>query len=538
MTRSPAPISAQRGAALDPSRSFIVQAPAGSGKTELLIQRYLVLLSRVSSARGDRRDHLHQEGRGRDEEARARSARAARNDPPPDEPHEALTWEHARAALERDRALGWRLEEKRRAAAHPDHRRAVRLAHAPDAGARRLRRAAAERRGRRPAVPRGGAGHARRCWKTRATNAAAPTRGGSPRAPGQQRRGRRGAHRRHAAQRDHWMRNLGKAGRSRRARSRARRGVARAAVRHAGESARLPAASPRRAPTTRRTRWIRLSPQLPHRGRRMAQASLPRRTCWREQRAHLRRRVARASSDLPPARYTDAQWEVLGAIARLLPLAVAEAEAGVRRARRGRFRRDRAGRARRAAASDAPTDLLLSLDYRIRHILVDEFQDTSFTPVRAAGKAHRGLGSAERRPHAVPGRRPDAVDLPLPRGRGGLFLSARNEGIGRCALEPLTLSANFRSQAGIVDWVNRAFAQVMPQAENVAAGAVPYSPSRRRCTRPESDAVRVHAFFNGDAQPKPGRWRRSSKPRRPKIPEAPWRCWCATAATSRRSCRG
>ena len=43
------PDQRERSAALDPEKSFIVQAPAGSGKTTLLAMRYIELLSYVSA---------------------------------------------------------------------------------------------------------------------------------------------------------------------------------------------------------------------------------------------------------------------------------------------------------------------------------------------------------------------------------------------------------------------------------------------------------------------------------------------------------
>jgi type IV secretory pathway ATPase VirB11/archaellum biosynthesis ATPase len=49
IVRKPAD-AAVRQAAIDYRRSFIVQAPAGSGKTELLIQRFLNLLGNAEIA--------------------------------------------------------------------------------------------------------------------------------------------------------------------------------------------------------------------------------------------------------------------------------------------------------------------------------------------------------------------------------------------------------------------------------------------------------------------------------------------------------
>ena len=65
---------------------------------------------------------------------------------------------------------------------------------------------------------------------------------------------------------------------------------------------------------------------------------------------------------------------------------------------------------------DAPSELLLALDRRIQHLLVDEFQDTSQSQRRLLELLDGRLG-AGRRPHAVPRRRSDAVDLSLSRRR-------------------------------------------------------------------------------------------------------------------------
>jgi len=100
-----------RDQALDPRRSFIVQAPAGSGKTELLIQRILTLLGQVERPE-DILAITFTRKAAREMQQRLLDAllEASRGDAPGG-PHQQTTRRLADRALEQDRRLGWKLPE-------------------------------------------------------------------------------------------------------------------------------------------------------------------------------------------------------------------------------------------------------------------------------------------------------------------------------------------------------------------------------------------------------------------------------------------
>ena len=76
-------------------------------------------------------------------------------------------------------------------------------------------------------------------------------------------------------------------------------------------------------------------------------------------------------------RFAEPQWTALQALIELLPVAAAQLRCASAAAARADYAEIAMAAQRALATPDGPTDLALGLDSRIRHLLVDEFQDTS-----------------------------------------------------------------------------------------------------------------------------------------------------------------
>ncbi|WP_304985304.1 UvrD-helicase domain-containing protein [Coxiella-like endosymbiont] len=99
-----------RQQALNPTQSYIVQAPAGSGKTELLIQRFLKLLSTGCTPEEIVAITFTRKAAIEMRERILKSLNEAKNQPRPKDDYKALTWKLAKNVLERNKLFHWQLE--------------------------------------------------------------------------------------------------------------------------------------------------------------------------------------------------------------------------------------------------------------------------------------------------------------------------------------------------------------------------------------------------------------------------------------------
>ena len=164
---------------------------------------------------------------------------------------------------------------------------------------------------------------------------------------------------------------------------------------------------------------------------------------------------------LPPVRYSDGEWERIASMLSLLPELAARLATVFAEARELDFPQATLAALAALGTGDEPSDLLLRLDLRIDHVLVDEFQDTSYAHLELIGRLVAGWSDGD-------GRTIFAVGDPMQsiyRFRGAevrAFVDAQASGaVEGIAVECLTLRRNFRSQARLVDWVNATFPRVL-----------------------------------------------------------------------------
>ncbi|MGD9599871.1 MAG: UvrD-helicase domain-containing protein [Steroidobacteraceae bacterium] len=199
--------------------------------------------------------------------------------------------------------------------------------------------------------------------------------------------------------------------------------------------------------------------------------------------------------DLPPddATAIDALAQVLTWAARHLQLEFAQA---------GRVDHVYiAGAARAALTEDGgASDLAIRTGVTLRHILVDEFQDTSIAQFGLLATLVQDWSPGDGRTLFIVGDPMQSI-YQFREAEVGLFLRARDFGIGPVRLEALRLSRNFRSRPALVGFSNRVFAGVFPAHDDMREGAVRFTPSvAARIADGDAPCVSLLAIANGRAE--------------------------------------
>jgi ATP-dependent exoDNAse (exonuclease V) beta subunit len=207
------------------------------------------------------------------------------------------------------------------------------------------------------------------------------------------------------------------------------------------------------------------------------------------------RALLNAVRTLPPAAYSDEQWSVLLALFRLLPTAVAELARLFGAQRLTDFIEIALAAASALGSAESPGDIALLLDYQVRHLLVDEMQDTSRAQYRMLEALTGGWEPGDGRTLFCVGDPMQSI-YRFRNAEVAQFLLAQRAGIGGVELERLVLRRNFRSGRFLVHWFNTVFEQVLPAADDPARGAVSYAEAVP-ALETEGDC-RIHPMFGAE----------------------------------------
>ncbi|MGO9935067.1 MAG: UvrD-helicase domain-containing protein [Steroidobacteraceae bacterium] len=203
---------------------------------------------------------------------------------------------------------------------------------------------------------------------------------------------------------------------------------------------------------------------------------------------------------LPDPAYGEAAWGRVREVAQVLVLSAAELDGVFREQGAVDFAAVSMAGLRALGTDAAPTDLGLRLDYRLQHILVDEFQDTSSAQLELIRLLTGGWQKEDGRSIFCVGDPMQSI-YGFRQAEVRAFLELAEEGIGGVRFDVQRLRSNFRSVEPLVRWINACFARLMPRIDDRNRGAIAFRESEAvlQSASPEY-GVKLLGFANRGAE--------------------------------------
>jgi len=202
---------------------------------------------------------------------------------------------------------------------------------------------------------------------------------------------------------------------------------------------------------------------------------------------------------IPPKYYSNSQKNFILSLSTILPLLIAELQLVFKETSQFDFIEISLRASDALGDEDSPTDLNLKLDYQIKHLLIDEFQDTSLSQWRLLKKITAGWEPEDGRTLFLVGDPMQSI-YRFRKAEVGLFLEVQKHGINNIILNSLVLTSNFRSDQLLVNWFNQSFTEIFPKVSDASIGAITYSPSIGQQKSDELKSVFYHGIDNQEKE--------------------------------------
>lgn len=198
---------------------------------------------------------------------------------------------------------------------------------------------------------------------------------------------------------------------------------------------------------------------------------------------------------IPQPFYTDQQWIMVESLVEILPVLVAQLKTIFNQEHTVDYVEISLNALQALGHEDEPSDLAIYLDQQIQHILVDEFQDTSISQFKLLQKLTSAWHPQDHRSLFLVGDPMQSI-YRFREAEVGLFLKVQQEGLDHISLTSLQLSCNFRSDPQLVTWVNEQFQTIFPLIGDITTGAIPFSASQAMNPPQKNSGVFFHAHLD------------------------------------------